>query len=144
MLCMLISYISGGTYSLKSTPNDRFEKRFKANLFDSQSFCQKSAERKSPKKYFSCFIFDDWPGIRTQAFASNKPTHYLLDYGDLLGRIFSEWFEWFIKIYSLSSCCIYKKKSGKKRTKRVSKANIQPSSEYCSVHMRIILILWFL
>ena len=26
--------------------------------------------------------FDDWPGIRTQAFASNKPTHYILDHGD--------------------------------------------------------------
>ena len=45
----------------------------------SQSFCQKSAEWKSPKKYFSYFIFDDWHGIRTQALASNKPTHYLLD-----------------------------------------------------------------
>ena len=42
------------TYSLKSTPNDRFfEKLFMAVLSYSQSFCQKSAERKSPKKYFS-------------------------------------------------------------------------------------------
>ena len=44
-------------------------------LFYSQSFCQKSAERKLTKKYFSYFIFDDWPGIRTQAFATNNPTH---------------------------------------------------------------------
>ena len=59
MLCVLIFlYISGGTYSLKSTPNYRFffEKFFMAILFDSQSFCQKSAERKSPKKYFSYFV----------------------------------------------------------------------------------------
>ena len=45
-------------------------------------FTQKSAESKSPKKYFSYFILDDSPGIRTQAFASNKPTHYILDHGD--------------------------------------------------------------
>ena len=48
-----------GPYSLKPTPNDRFfEKLFMAILFDAQSFCQKSAERKSPKKYFSYFGFD--------------------------------------------------------------------------------------
>ena len=48
MLCALILYRSGGTYS--------------------QSFCQKSAERKSPKKYFSYFGFDVWPGTRPLAF----------------------------------------------------------------------------
>ena len=37
-----ILYISGGTYSLKSTLNDRFFEK----LFYSQSFCQKSVERK--------------------------------------------------------------------------------------------------
>ena len=40
MLYAIILYTSGGTYSLKSTPSDRF-----------LSFCQKSSERKSPKKY---------------------------------------------------------------------------------------------
>ena len=58
---------------------------FSWQFYYSQSFCQKSAERKSPKKYFFFFlyfIFDDWPGIRTQAFVSNKPTHYILDHGD--------------------------------------------------------------
>ena len=48
-----------------------------------------------------------------------------------------------IKIYSLSCCCIYKKRR-KKNIKSASKANTQPSTEYCSVRMRIILILWFL
>ena len=48
-----------------------FQKLFHGRSIHSQSFCQKSVERKSPKKYFSHFIFDDWPGIRTQAFASN-------------------------------------------------------------------------
>ena len=39
MLCVLILYISAGSYGLKSTPNDRFfEKLFKAILFTFQSF----------------------------------------------------------------------------------------------------------
>ena len=36
-----------------------FEKLFHGRFIYSQSFSQKSAERKSPKKYFSYFIFDD-------------------------------------------------------------------------------------
>ena len=47
-------------------------------LIYSQSFCQKSAERKLPKKYFLCFVLMFGPG-----FTSNKSTYYLLDYGDL-------------------------------------------------------------
>ena len=66
---------------------NRFLRNFyMAGLFTLESFCQKSAERKSPKKYFSYFIFDDWPGIRTQAFAFNRPTHYILDHDDLTIR----------------------------------------------------------
>ena len=73
-----------------------FKKLSHGRFIYSQSFCQKSAERKSPKKYFSYFIFDDWPGIRTQTFASNKQTHYILDHGDfrldyLLSIFSSEW-----------------------------------------------------
>ena len=73
VVCVLILYISGGTYSLKSTPYDRFffEKLFLAFNY-SQSFCQKSAERKTPQKYFSYFV----------GFSSNKPTHCPLDHGD--------------------------------------------------------------
>ena len=72
MLCTLILYVSGGIYRLTSTPNDRFLKNyFMAGLFYSQSFqklfhgrfiycqsfCHKSAERKSLKKYcFHCFV----------------------------------------------------------------------------------------
>ena len=49
-----------------------------AQLIYSQSFCQKSAERKSPKKYyffhisFWCLTWDTNPD-----FMSDKPTHYL-------------------------------------------------------------------
>ena len=60
-----------------------FKKLFHGSFIYSQSFCQKSAERESRRRnIFLYFIFDDWPGIRTQAFVSNKPTHYLLDHGD--------------------------------------------------------------
>ena len=40
-------------------------------------------QTKPRKKYFSYFIFDDWPGIRIQAFTSNKPTNYILDHVEL-------------------------------------------------------------
>ena len=33
-----------------------FEKLFHVNFINPQSFCQKSAERKSPKKYFHIFV----------------------------------------------------------------------------------------
>ena len=76
MFCVLILYISEGTFGLKSTPNDRFffEELFMAIFIYSQSFCQKSAERKSLKKYFSYFVL-------MSGFSSNKPTHYLIDHG---------------------------------------------------------------
>ena len=75
MLCAFILYLNGGTYTLKSTPNDRFfEKLFMATLFTSQSFCQESPERKSPKKYFLyfvlCLAWGSNPG-----FMPNKPIH---------------------------------------------------------------------
>ena len=64
MLCVLIFYVSGGTYSLKSTPKDKFfEKLFMAILFTRESFCQKSAERKSPKKYLSYFVLMSGLGL---------------------------------------------------------------------------------
>ena len=64
MLCVLILYISGGTYSLKSTPNDRFfEKRFMAVLIYFQRFYHKSAEKKSPQKYFLCFVLISGLGL---------------------------------------------------------------------------------
>ena len=89
MLCMLISYASGGTYSLAWTLNVRFfEKPFHGRFILTHGvFCQKSAERKSPRKYFFhisfwCLTWDTNPG-----FTSNKPTHYLLDCGDYLPEL---------------------------------------------------------
>ena len=70
--------------SLKQTPNERFFEKLYATIFIySQSFYQKSAERKPLQKYVSIFRFDIWPGVWSVAFMSNKPTRYLLQYGDL-------------------------------------------------------------
>ena len=69
MLCVWILYISGGTYSSKSTPNDRFYwETFHGSFIYSQSFCQKSAERK--------FCILVW--CLAWSFTSKKPTQYLL------------------------------------------------------------------
>ena len=81
MLCVLILYISGGTYSLKSIPNDRFfEKLFMAILFTLHTvFARNLLRGNRRRKILFVFRFDVWPGTRTLAFASNEPTHYLLD-----------------------------------------------------------------
>ena len=56
-----------------------FEKLFHGRSIYSQSFCQKSAERKSPKKYFSYFNFFMIDlGYEPRLFASSKLTHYIL------------------------------------------------------------------
>ena len=91
MFCALILYVSGETYSLTSTPNDRFFLRnfLMAGFIYSSSFCQKSTERKWPKKYFLfhisfwCLTWDP-----NAAFTYNKPTHYLLDNGHLILYIY--------------------------------------------------------
>ena len=76
-VCVLILYISGETYSLKSDPNDRFfEKLFMAILFYSQSFCQKFAERKSPKKYFLYFGLMSGPGFEARLYVLSLHTTY--------------------------------------------------------------------
>ena len=80
MLCALILYVSGGTFNLTSTPNNKlFEELLHGSFICSQSSCQKSDERKCRTNVFFFFIFrfDANPG-----FTSNKSTHYLLDYGD--------------------------------------------------------------
>ena len=82
MLCVLILYISGGTYSLKSTPNDKiFEKLFMAILFTLTFFARNllrgNRRRNTFRISFWCQAWDWNPG-----FSSNKPTHYLLDHGD--------------------------------------------------------------
>ena len=82
--CVLILYISGGTYCLKSTTNDRFfEKLFMVILFTLRVFARNllrgNRRRNTFRISFWCLAWDSNPG-----FSSNKPTHYLLDHGDLL------------------------------------------------------------
>ena len=68
MLCVLILYISDGTYSLESTSNDRFfEKLFMAILFTLRVFVRNLLRRIAEEILF-VFCFDVWPGARTLAF----------------------------------------------------------------------------
>ena len=84
LLCALIFYMSGGTYNLTSSTNRQiFGKPLYVRFIYSQSFCQKYSEGKSLKKYFFfyisllCLTWDLNSGL-----TSNKPTQYLLDYGN--------------------------------------------------------------
>ena len=55
--------MSGGTYSLSRVQTTDFWETIHDNFIYSQSFCQKSAERQTPKKYFFhifVLIFDLW------------------------------------------------------------------------------------
>ena len=66
----------------KSTPNDRFfEKLFMAILFYSQSFARNLLRANRWRNTF-CILFWCLAWRSNPAFKSNKPTHYLLDYGD--------------------------------------------------------------
>ena len=69
LLCVLILYISGGTYSLKSTPNDRFfEKLFIAILFLCiRRVFARNLLRENHRRNTFVFCFDAWPGARTLA-----------------------------------------------------------------------------
>ena len=80
VMCVNFLCISGGTYSFKVDSERKiFWEIFHGNFIYSQSFCQKYAGWKSPKKYFSYFLL--MSGSNSD-FSSNKPTHYLLDHGD--------------------------------------------------------------
>ena len=59
MLFALILYVSGGTYSLKSTLNDRFLRNcFTAIFIYSQILCQKSGEENCQRNAFFVFMPD--------------------------------------------------------------------------------------
>ena len=80
---MWVNFTSGWPNLQFKADSERqiFEKLFHGDfsLNFTQSFCQNSAERKSPKIYsfHSFFVLMSDCGL-----ASNKPTHYLLNYGD--------------------------------------------------------------
>ena len=84
MLYGLILYISGETYSFKVDSEIQiFEKLFMAILFDLRVFARnllrESSRRNTFCISFRCLVWGSNPN-----FTSNKPTHYLLDYGDFM------------------------------------------------------------
>ena len=80
MLCALILYVSSGTYSLTSTPKNRFlrncfmEGLFTLKLFDRNLLRINRRNNICFHISFCCLTWDTNPG-----FTSNKPKHYLLD-----------------------------------------------------------------
>ena len=68
-LCVLILYISGGTYCLKTTPNDRFfEKLFMAVFNLLSEFLPEICWEEIAEEILFVFCFDVWPGACTLAF----------------------------------------------------------------------------
>ena len=64
--CNTYVYMSGRTYSVKSTPNNRFLRNFSWQIiFYTQSFFQKFDLRQTLKKYVFIFrlVGDIWPGF---------------------------------------------------------------------------------
>ena len=82
MLCVLILYKTGGTYSLKSPPNERFfEKLFMAILFTLRTFARNLLGGNRRRNTFSILFWCLAWGSNT-GFTSNEPSQYLLDYGE--------------------------------------------------------------
>ena len=80
MLGVLILYVSGGTYCLNLTPNDRFFKKlFMAILLTLRVFARNLLRGNRWRNNFHisywCLGWDSNPG-----FSFNKPTHYVLDH----------------------------------------------------------------
>ena len=70
--------MSGGTYILTSTPNDRFLRNFFiAALFTLRVFARNLLRGSRRRNIFHISFL-----ITDLAFASNNPTHYILDHGD--------------------------------------------------------------
>ena len=57
-ICVSILYISGGTYSLKSTPNEKFfEKLLMAILFILRVFARRNPLRRNRRRNNFCIVF---------------------------------------------------------------------------------------
>ena len=87
-LCVLILCMCCRTYKLKLTPNYRFLILFLWQFYVPSEFlleiCWDCWEEESEKIYFQIpFCWKCLTLGLSQALTPNKPTHYLLDYGDL-------------------------------------------------------------
>ena len=79
MLCALILYVSGETYSLTSTPNEIFFRNFTWQFCLIPEFLPEICWEDVAEEIFAFWCLN-W-GLN-RGFMSNKPTHYLLEYGD--------------------------------------------------------------
>ena len=84
MLCMFILYMSGGTCSLKSTPNDRFfGSHYMAILFPLRVFDKNLLRESHRRNIFFIFRFC-WSCLTwalNRGLTANMRTQYLLGYG---------------------------------------------------------------
>ena len=109
MLCVLILYISSGTYSIKSTPNDRFLRNyFMAGLFTlivfARNLLRGNRRKNTFRILFWCLAWDSDPG-----FTSNKPKYYLLDHsGETFMIANSVWAAIYHKLFHLTVSCMTK------------------------------------
>ena len=110
MLCVLILYMSGGSYNLKTILNDRFfEKNFHYNFIYSQSPWKKSAKKKTAKEIFFYFV---WLQMFCQKSAENKlPKKIIFIFRFVVDVCFDIWPEvWTKALYWISQhihICIY-------------------------------------
>ena len=76
-------YISGGTYSLKLVPNDRFvEKLFMAIFIYSREFLPEICWDEIATEILLRILFRYLAWGSNSGFLPNKPTHYLLEHSD--------------------------------------------------------------
>ena len=91
LVWVIIIQFPDKTYSLRSTPNDRFfEKLFMAILFTLRVFVRNLLRRNRRRNTFRisfwCLAWDTNPD-----FSSNKPTHYPLEHGNF--KLKYSWFK---------------------------------------------------
>ena len=96
MLCVLILYTSDGTCSLKLTPKDRFfflfEKLFMACFYFTLTVFVEICWEEIAEEILFVFCFD------------NKPTHYLLDSGDVVTSPSRNIYNWSDRYYIIVVC----------------------------------------
>ena len=86
IVCVLILYMNGGTYSLKSIRNYRFLRNFSWQFNLLSAFLPEICwELVAEEIFFHISIWHLTKGLNL-GLTSNKPAHYLLDYRDFRGQ----------------------------------------------------------
>ena len=132
MLCVLILYISGGTFSLKSTLNDKFlEKLFMTILFNLRVFAKnlvKGNRRRNTFRISFWFLaWDSYPG-----YSNNKLTHYLLDHGDFTSdTCYNHWIAWHLALscWNDMSLVLRSSNAGREKFEIIAIWNISPTAQ---------------